>query len=61
MQHGIPILTTIEALKERLFWLDQAISTCRRKRALKTLQADREAVHGEIQRRRLLQTTLENL
>ena len=61
MQPGIELPTTTQALKERLYWLGEALSTCRRARARKILQADRDAAYSEIQRRRLLQTTLENL
>ena len=60
MQQGIELPTTIEALKEKAHWLDKALDTATG-RAFDTLLSQYNKVQDEIERRRLLQTTLENL
>lgn len=58
MQHAIELQTATESLKERLAGLEEALSMCRRKKALALLIAERDAVRAEIGRRRNLHTAL---
>lgn len=58
MQQAIELPTATESLKERLNYLEEALATCRRKKAQDILRAERDAVRAEIRRRRSLQTTL---
>lgn len=58
MQHAIELPTDTESLKERLTFLEEALATCRRKKAQDILRAERDAVRAEIGRRRNLQTSL---